>query len=155
MNIIINTIKSFTILLIGSLLFVIIITIFPLIGSLTIDNFPIIQVIKDNFKLLVPLIAVSILISPLLGWASNKLKKKRFLKLLIIGLAGNWLAIIFVMLIWSNFNINHNDIDSYLFLSLWAFIAYSGFSIPILVPEVLIIEKWTKKTINIKQYEKK
>ena len=67
----------------------------------------------------------------------------------------NWTYIIFVMLIWSNFNINHNDIDSYLFLSLWAFIAYSGFSIPILVPEVLIIEKWTKKTINIKQYEKK
>lgn len=140
-----NTIKSFTVLLIGSLVFVIIITIFPLIGSLTMDNFPIIQVIKDNFKLLVPLIAVSILISPLLGWASYKLKKKRFLKLLLIGLIGNWIAILLVMLIWSKFNINRNDIDSYLFLSLWAFVAYSGFSIPILVPAILIIERWTRK----------
>lgn len=148
MNIIINTIKTFTILLMGSLVFVIIITTFPLIGSLTIDNFPIHQVIKDNFKLLIPLITVSIIISPLLGWASNKLKKKRFLKLLLIGLAGNWLAIIFVMLIWSNFNINKNDIDSYLFLSLWAFIAYSGFSIPILISAILIIEKWTRKITN-------
>lgn len=140
-----NSVKSLIVLLTGSLLFVTIITIFPLIGSLTMDNFPIIQVIKDNFKLMIPLIAVSILISPLLGWASNKLKKKRFLKLLLIGLVGNWIAILFVMLIWSNFNINKNDIDSYLFLSLWAFVAYSGFSIPILVPAILIIERWTRK----------
>ncbi|MBI5538758.1 MAG: hypothetical protein HY951_01765 [Bacteroidia bacterium] len=140
-----NSIKSFFVLIIGSLLFVTIITIFPLIGSLTMDNFPIMQVIKDNFKLLFPLIAVSLIICPVLGWASNKIKKKRFLKLLLIGLVANWIAILLVMLMWSKFNINKNDIDSFLFLSLWAFLAYSGFSIPILVPAVLIIEKWTRK----------
>jgi putative effector of murein hydrolase len=143
-----NSIKSLFILLIGSLLFVTIITLFPLIGSLTIYNFPIGQVIKDNFKLLVPLIFVSLIISPFLGWASFKILKKRFLKLLAIGLIGNWIAIILVMLIWSNFNVDKNEIDSYLFLSLWAFLAYSGFSIPILVPSILIIERWTRKNIK-------
>ncbi len=47
------------------------------------------------------------------------------------------------MLIWSNFNVNKNEIDSYLFLSLWAFVAYYEFSKLILVPSILIIEKWT------------
>jgi hypothetical protein len=139
-----NSIKSFLILLLSSLIFVTIITLFPLIGSLTIDNIPIGQVIKDNLKLLVPLIFVSLIISPFLGWASLKILKKRILTLTAIGLVGNWIAIIFVMLIWSNFNVNKNEIDSYLFLSLWAFVAYSVFSIPIIVPSILIIEKWTR-----------
>ena len=139
-----NSIKSFLILLLSSLIFLTIITLFPLIGSLTIDNIPIGQVIKDNLKLLVPLIFVSLIISPFLGWASLKILKKRILTLTAIGLVGNWIAIIFVMLIWSNFNVNKNEIDSYLFLSLWAFVAYSVFSIPIIVPSILIIEKWTR-----------
>lgn len=139
-----NSIKSFLILLLSTLIFVTIITLFPLIGSLTIDNIPIGQVIKDNLKLLVLLIFVSLIISPFLGWASLKILKKRILTLTAIGLVGNWIAIIFVMLIWSNFNVNKNEIDSYLFLSLWAFVAYSVFSIPIIVPSILIIEKWTR-----------
>ena len=139
-----NTLKSFTVLIIGSLVFVIIITMFPLIGSLTIDNFPILQVIKDNFKLLLPLISVSIITCPLLGWGSYKFRKKRFIKLLTIGVIGNWLAILLVMIIWSNFNLNKNDFSSFMAISIWALLTYSIFSTPILVPGVLIIEKWTR-----------
>lgn len=140
-----NTLISLSVLICGSILFIIIITIFPLIGSLTVEQFPIFQVIKDNIKLLLPLLIVSVILSPFLGWASYKIANKRFLKLLVIGLIGNWLAIILTMLTWSNFNINFIDTGSYLFLSFWGVVAYSFYSLPILVPGILIIEKWTRK----------
>lgn len=139
-----NTFKSFTVLIIGSLLFVTIITIFPLIGSLTMDDFPIEQVVKDNFKLLIPLLIVNILISPLLGRASSKLRKKRFLYLFLIGIGGCWLTIIFVLLMWANFTIVSDDIGPFILMSIWGLFAYSFFSLPILIPAILIIEKWTR-----------
>jgi len=144
-----NTVKSFIILFLSSLIFVLIITVFPLMGSLTVDNFPIQQVIADNLKLLYPLLLVSILISPLLGWAGFKLIKKRVIKLLIIGTCGCWLVIIFVMIMWSGPGIFKTNPGSALFLSVWALIAYSFISIPILVPAILLIEKWTRKTSGI------
>ncbi len=144
-EILINTLKSFTILFLASLAFVSVITIFHLIGSLTMNDFPIIQVIKDNFSLLIPLGIVSMLLSPLLGWAGYKFIKKRFLKLLALGVLGNWIAIISIMLVWSNFSVNNEDIGSFLFLSVWALVAYSFFSIPILTLSIFIIERWTRK----------
>lgn len=139
-----NTLKSMSVLCLGSLAFVIIITLFPLIGSLTMDHFPIMQVIKDNFALLIPLLSVSILISPILGWAATLFKKKRFLYLLMIGTLGCWLAIIAVMLLWSHFSISINDTSNMFLLSIWAMLAYCLISAPILAPAILLIEKWTR-----------
>ena len=139
-----NSIKSLVVLSLSSLSFVILITIFPLIGSLTMDDFPILQVVKDNFKLLIPLLIVNLLISPLFGWASCKFRKKRIFYLMLIGIGGCWLAIIFVLLMWSNFTII-NEFGSFLVLSAWALGAYSFFSFPILVPAIIIIERWTRE----------
>ena len=132
---------------IGSILFVSIMTLFPLIRSLTVGNFPIQQVIKDNFELLIPLFIVCILISPLFGLATYRLKKRRFLYLFIIGIGSCWIAIVLVMLMWSNFKIYNNDIGLLMLLSIWALIAYSFFSLPVLIPAIFIIEKWTQQTI--------
>jgi len=141
---VLSTLKSFAVLCLGAFAFVIIITLFPLIGSLTMDHFPIMQVIKDNFSILPPLLFVSILISPILGWASTRLKKKRFLYLLLIGVGGCWMAIIAVMLIWTHFIINLNDAGNMFLLSIWAMLAYFFMSAPILAPAILLIERWTR-----------
>lgn len=139
-----NTLKSFTVLCLGSLAFILLMTLFPLIGSFTLDNFPIQQVVKDNFKLLIPLIVVSLIISPFLGLVSYKCKKRRFLYLFIIGIIACWLAIVTVMLVSSNFTISKNDMSSFALISAWALMAYSFLAQPILIPAILIIEKWTR-----------
>lgn len=136
-----NTLKSFAVLFLGSLSFVLIITIFPLIGSVTMDDFPLVQAIKDNFKLLIPLLITSLLISPLLGWASSRTAKKRFLILFLVGLLGCWLAVISVMFMWLGFTI---FTGKFIVLSLWGSVAYSLFSLPVLVPVIIVIERWTR-----------
>lgn len=146
-NFIINTSKSCAVLLISSIAFVIIITAFPLIGSLTIENFPIKQVISDNFKLLIPISIVCILVSPVFGLATTKLKRKRFLYLFLLGIATCWLAIIAVMFSWSGSLISENTFST-IALSAWALLAYSLFSLPILIPAVFIINKWTEKNFS-------
>ena len=139
-----NMLKSLIVLFLGSIVFVTIITIFPLIGSLTMDDFPIQQVIKDNAKLLVPLLSVSVLVSPLLGFITYKLSRKRFLFLILIGVCAYWLVIIFVMLIWSGFNLTGKDLTPFMKVSLWSFLGYGFISLPIMLPAILIIEKWTR-----------
>ncbi|MBI4929677.1 MAG: hypothetical protein HY841_02865 [Bacteroidetes bacterium] len=139
-----NSLKSLMVLFIGSLLFVIIITIFPLVGSLTMDNFPILEIIKDNFKLLIPLFIASLLISPLLGWGSCKFKKRRFFSLFGICIGGCWVAIVFTLFIWSDFTIDRKEFGSFMLISAWGLIAYSFIIVPILVPAIIIIEKWTR-----------
>jgi hypothetical protein len=140
-----NTLISMAVLFCASLAFVFIITLFPLIGSLTMDHFPMRQVIRENFTLLPPLLAVSLLISPWLGWCSYRFLKKRFLKLLLLGLAGNWLAIAVVMLLWTGLQLSTDDIFNMLLLSFWALLAYSLYSIPVMVPAFLLIERWTRR----------
>ena len=141
---IINTVKSIIILILGSFIFVLIITIFPLLGSLTMSDFPIKQVIKENFQLMIPLSAGSFIISFILGFATQKIKKKRKLYLLIIGILACWIAIIGVMLFWTKCNINPEDLSPMFLVSIWALITYSIFFLPVLIPSILILEKWTK-----------
>lgn len=145
--ILLNTVKSFTIFSLASIAFVIIITLFPLISSLTMDNFPIQQVIKDNFKLLIPIFIVCLLISPLLGYASNKIRKARFFYLFLIGEVGCWFAIIAVMLMMSNFSIVENEFGSTMLLSAWGLVAYSFFSLPVLIPAIIVLERKTRSNI--------
>lgn len=137
-----NTLKSLVVLLLASLAFVCLITMFPLIGSLSIDHFPILQVVKDNFSLLPPLCLVSILISPVFGWASKRFQRKRFLYLLMFGAAVCQLAILLVMYLWSPFRLE--DTGTIFLVWVWAFLAYSFVSIPILAPAILLIERWTR-----------
>lgn len=140
-----NALKSFAVLAISSLAFVLVISFFPLIGSLTMDNFPIQQVIKDNFKLLVPLLTISLFICPLFGWVSYKFKRKRLLYLFAIGIVSCWLTIILYMFILSGFAVNKSDMGLFALISIWAFVGYSFFSLPILVPAIFIIERITRE----------
>lgn len=148
-----NALRSFTVLFFSSFAFILFITIFPLIGSFTTTHFPIQQVIKDNFKLLVPLFIASVLISPLFGIAATTIRKKRFLFLFLIGIGGCLLAIISVMLFWSGLTVAKEDLSSFAAISLWALAAYSFFSLPILVPAIIIIERWTREKQDTNRLE--
>ena len=124
---IINTVKAIIILILGSFVFVLIITIFPVIGSFTMSDFPIKQIIKENFQLMIPLSIGSFFISFIFGFATQKIKKKIILYLLIIGILACWLAIIGVMLFWTKYNINPEDLSPMFIVSIWALTAYSIF----------------------------
>ena len=137
-----NTLKSLVVLLLVPLAFVCFITLFPLIGSLSMHNFPIMHVVKDNFSLIPPLCLVGILLSPVFGWASTRFKRKRFLYLLMFGAAACQLAILLVMFLWAPFR--WEDTGTIFLVWLWAFVAYSFMSLPILAPAILLIERWTR-----------
>ena len=108
------------------------------------DHFPILQVVKDNFSLLPPLCLVGILISPVFGWASTRFQRKRFLYLLMFGAAACQLAILLVMFLWAPFR--WEDTGTIFLVWVWAFLAYSFVSIPILAPAILLIERWTRNS---------
>ena len=143
-----STLKSFTVFSLSSLAFILIICFFPLMGTITVANFPLKQAISDNFKLFIPLLIVCIIISPLIGWACSKIKKKRFIYLLLIGFVCNWFAIISVMLMMSNFTIGKEDIETFMLLSVWGLVTYSIFSLPLLTLAIFLIERWTSRAVQ-------
>lgn len=140
----INSLKAFLLLISGALGFVLIITIFPVMGSLLLIDFPLWRVIKENSALLVPLSIFSFFISPGLGFAATILRYKRTLWLMIIGIVSYWLAVLFVMLVFSNFTLLNENLFNVFILALWSIFAYSFFSLPVLIPVILLFEKWSR-----------
>ena len=143
-----NSFKAFGLLIATSIIFILIISIFPLIGMLTVKDLPIKQIILQNLSLLFPITIISILISPVLALLSIKIKKYRLVFLMITAIFSSYLAIIGSMLMFSNFAILNNP-DSIMLLSFWGFAAYSVLSIPLLFPAMFLFEKWTRKKDSI------
>lgn len=145
-----NSLKAFFLLIVGILIFIIIITIFPLLGSLWLPDFPIGRVIKENFTVFVPLSFFSLLVSPVLGFATIRYRNKRKLKLTITGVLAYWLAVFFILLVFSDFKLLNENLFNVFVLTFWGIMAYSFFSLPVLIPIILIFEKWTRPEIEIK-----
>ena len=132
-------------MLAASVAFIAIITFFPLIGSLTVDNFPLRNVLLDNLHLLVMLCAISIPFGFFLGFIASILERKRIFWMIIIGLIFYWLILLLVILAMSKFSLNGNDFVEILQLSVWAMLAYSMFAVPLVILAVFLLEKWTRK----------
>ena len=143
----INFRKALIILFSGALAFTLIISIFPLIGSLFLDNFPIGRVLKENFSLLIPLSVFCICIAPLLSFIATIFRYNRIRWLLVIGILGYWVAVFLVMLFMSNFYLVYESFINVLILSIWGILAYSFFSLPILIPAIILFEKWSGSSI--------
>jgi len=139
-----NSFKVFGLLIATAIIFILIISIFPLLGMLTVKNLPIKQILLQNLSFLFPITVISILISPVLAYLSLKIKKYRLVFLIIIAIFGSYLAIIGSMLMFSNFTILNNP-DSIMLLSFWGFAVYSVLSIPLLFPAIFLFEKWTRQ----------
>lgn len=142
-----NSLKAFLLLVSGAFTFILIITILPFIGSLLLPDFPLWRVIKENFALLIPLTLFSFFISPLLGFAGSILKYKRIRWLIFAGIAAYWFAVFFILLVFSNFSLLNENLFNVFILTFWGFAAYSLFSLPILIPVILLFEKWSRKDL--------
>jgi hypothetical protein len=132
-------------LLAASLVFIVFISVFPLIGSFTTSGFPLKDILLDNLHLLVILCAISIPLGFFLGYLAGMLKRKRIFWMIILGLVFYWLMLLLVILAMSKFSLKGNDIVEILQLSIWAMLAYSMFAVPLVILSVFLLEKWTRK----------
>lgn len=140
-----NSFKGIMMLLAASLVFIIFISVFPLIGSFITSGFPLKDVLLDNLHLLVILCAISIPLGFFLGFLAGMLKRKRIFWMIILGLVFYWLMLLLVILAMSKFSLKGNDIVEILQLSVWAMLAYSMFAVPLVILAVFLLEKWTRK----------
>jgi len=147
-----NSFKVLGLLIATSIIFILIISIFPLLGMLTVNHLPIKQILLQNLSLLFPISIVSLLISPALALLSIKIKKYRLVFLMLVAMFGSYLSIVGLMLMFSNFTILNNP-DSFMLLSFWGFAAYSVLSVPLLFPAMFLFEKWTRQK-NDKEQKK-
>ncbi len=141
----INGYKGIFTLVCASLIFVAALTVFPIIGSLTIKGFPLSQVLLDQIHLLLILAAVNIPLGFFLGSIAGKLKQKRILFLSLLGFVFYWLIILLVILIFSKSNFSLNLFSSLIRLSVWAMLAYSFYAVPFIMAAVFLLEKWTRR----------
>lgn len=142
---IISSFKGILILLAASLIFVLIISAFPLIGSLTTPGFPLKNVMFDNFHLLIILSLISIPLGFFLGIIAKRLTNKRMLWMILLGFLFYWLMILLVILIMTKFSFSGRDISDIFQLSVWAMLAYSFFAVPMVIMAVFLLERWTRK----------
>ena len=141
----INGVKGILTLVGASLIFVAVITIFPLIGSLTTKGFPLGQVLLDMLHLLIILAAVNIPLGFFLGSIAGKLKQKRILYLTLLGFVFYWLIILLAILAFSKFILSMSIFANLVRLSVWAMLAYSFYAVPFIIAAVFLLEKWTRK----------
>ena len=142
---IVSSFKGITMLLAASLVFVLFISVFPLIGSLTTSGFPLKDVMIDNFYLLVILALISVPLGFFLGIIAGRLKNMRILWMVLLGLLFYWLMILLVILFMSKFSFAGQDISDIFQLSVWAMLAYSFFAVPMVIMAVFLLERWTRK----------
>lgn len=140
-----SSFKGIAMLLAASVVFVLFISVFPLIGSLTTSGFPIKDVMLDNFHLLIILSLISIPLGFFLGIIAGRLKNKRILWMILLGLLFYWLMILLVILFMSKFSFSGQDFSDIFQLSVWAMLAYSFFAVPLVIMAVFLLERWTRK----------
>jgi hypothetical protein len=141
----INGCKGVFTLVCASLIFVAVITIFPVIGSFTTKGFPLGQVMLDQLHLLLILAAVNIPLGFFLGSIAGKLKQKRILILSLLGFVFYWLIIILIILAFSKFTVSMSIFANLIRLSVWAMLAYSFYAVPFIMAAVFLLEKWTRR----------
>lgn len=132
-------------LLIASVAFVLFISIFPLIGSLTVSGFPLQAVMLDNLHLLILLCVISLPLGLCLGIIAGRLKRKRIFWMILLGLLFYWTCILLIILFTSKSFIIGTDFSDVLRISIWAMLAYSLFAVPFVILAVFFIERWTRK----------
>ncbi len=140
-----NSFKGILMLLAASGAFVLFLSVFPLIGSITTSGFPLGKVLFDNLQLLLILCLVSIPLGFFLGSLAGKLKRKRIFWMIILGLIFYWLMILLVIMLMSKFSFSGRDFSEIIRLSDWAMLAYSMFAVPLIILAVFFLEKWTRK----------
>lgn len=131
------------------IVYVIIISVFPVIGSIFNSSVPVKRILADNFILSLPLFMISVFISVILAIILTRITKRRKLILISTGVFGYVFSTFFSLLFMSDFHITLADFPAMLLVALYSMIAFSFIVIPLIVFAMLILEKWTRdKTIS-------
>lgn len=139
-----NTLKAFVLLVSGSIVFLLVISVFPTIGSMFLNDFPLMRALKEIFLLVIPFVVVSFILSPVLGYISIKVHKNRLRNFIMSGVLSYWFALFVTMFSFSGFDMQFNTLINLLALSVWGFAAYAFFALPVVVPVFILLEKWTR-----------
>lgn len=130
-------------------LYILIISLFPVIGSIFSPGIPLSRIISENIALSLPLFLISVIISVILALALSVVKKRRIAVLISIGISGYILSVIFSMLYMADFRIAATDLANFAMLSFYSVMAFSVIVIPLVILAMILLEKWTReKNIN-------
>ncbi len=140
-----NALKGATVMVGASLVFSILLSIFPLIGSIIVSEFSLKSVLSQNFDLFLLIAGTGIPIGIMVGIITPAIKQKRLFFLTLTGLIAYWLLIIIILLFSTGFKISTSDLGNVFLLSIWAMLAYSVFAIPVLALVIFLVERWTRK----------
>ncbi len=138
-----NILKSAVTLFASNFVVILLIIISSLPGAISLENFPIKTVVLQNLTLLLPLSVTAIIFTPLFGYTTTKATINRFLKLFILGILYFWVCVISTLLFMSNGELLKEGF-MILYLSVFAMMAMALFVLPVLIPGVYLLEKWTR-----------
>ncbi|NTW33380.1 MAG: hypothetical protein HGB12_12285 [Bacteroidetes bacterium] len=144
-EIFISSFKGFYITDVASLVFIVAISIFQIIGSFSVEKFPLMEVLYNNLKLLLILCVLGLPVGLYIGLYAGKMKLKRLFWMLLVSFFIFWLMIIIVIILKSDFSFSGNYINDILQMSVWAMLAYSFFAVPLIIMTVFFIERWKRK----------
>lgn len=140
-----NALKGISVMAVASFTFVLIISVFPIIGSLVTPGVELGKVLKQNLDLLIILLGVGIPVGIMLGILASAIKRRRLFTLILSGFIFYWLLIIVIILITTGFSFASSELGILFSLSVWAMLAYSVFTLPLITLGIFILERWTRK----------
>ena len=127
------------------IVFIIIISLFPMIGSIFNTYVPIKRILAENLMISLPIFMISILISIVLAIILTRVKKRRKLILISVGILGYILSTFFSLFFMSDFHMKMADIPNMLMVAFYSMTAFSLIIIPLVVFAMLILERWTRE----------
>lgn len=140
-----NALKGAVIMVSASFIFVLLLTIFPLVGGLATPDLQLKTILLQHLDLFLLIAGAGIPLGVMIGILAPAIKQKRLFLLTLIGLVSYWLIIIVILLVATGFKISLAELGNIFLLSLWAMLAYSVFAIPILALVIFILERWTRR----------
>jgi hypothetical protein len=139
-----NTLKALILFTVAGLLLVCFIFLPPFISNFYLKDFPLSNVINHLKDLLPPLLIGILFSAPVLGLVVTFSKQKRLLKLIATLLILTYFVVLLTMFFFAKDITLIDDWGAFLMLSIYVFIAYSFFTLPLIVLISIILNKWVK-----------
>lgn len=140
-----NALKGVTVMAMASFIFVLIVSLFPVIGSFVATGFELGEMLLQNIDLLIILLGVGTPVGVMIGILAPSIKRRRLFALVLFGFIFYWLAIIVVILLATGFSFSSSDLGILFSMSIWAMLAYSVFTLPLITIGVFILERQTRR----------
>ena len=140
-----NALKGVAVMAMASFTFVLIVSLCPVIGSLVATGFELGEMLLQNIDLLIILLGVGTPVGVMIGILAPSIKRRRLFALVLFGFIFYWLAIIVVILLATGFSFSSSDLGILFSMSIWAMLAYSVFTLPLITIGVFILERQTRR----------